>query len=64
MLQAEAELLSAIVMFFTRLGITSKDVGIKVSNRKVLRSSTLMCYCFVISLSPSLVDLFRVLLQV
>lgn len=36
--QAEAELLSAIVMFFTRLGITSDDVGIKVSNRKVLFS--------------------------
>ena len=37
-LQAEAELLSAIVMFFTRLGITSDDVGIKVSNRKVFFS--------------------------
>ncbi|KAG0591150.1 hypothetical protein KC19_1G153900 [Ceratodon purpureus] len=36
--EAEAELLSAIVMFFTRLGITSKDVGIKVSNRKVLQA--------------------------
>ena len=35
LVQAEAELLSAIVMFFTRLGITSEDVGIKVSNRKV-----------------------------
>ncbi|KAL3684003.1 hypothetical protein R1sor_002025 [Riccia sorocarpa] len=36
-LEAEAELLSAIVAFFSRLGITSKDVGIKVSNRKVLQ---------------------------
>lgn len=35
LLQAEAELLSAIVTFFTKLGITSNDVGIKVSNRKV-----------------------------
>lgn len=48
-LQAEAELLSAIVMFFSRLGITSNDVGIKVSNRKVC---DLLCYyptCSVIS---------------
>ncbi|KAG0562408.1 hypothetical protein M758_9G147800 [Ceratodon purpureus] len=36
--EAEAELLAAIVMFFERLGITSKDVGIKVSNRKVLQA--------------------------
>jgi histidyl-tRNA synthetase len=36
--EAEAELLSAIVMFFTNLGITSNDVGIKVSNRKVLQA--------------------------
>lgn len=36
--EAEAELLSAIVMFFTKLGITSNDVGIKVSNRKVLQA--------------------------
>lgn len=33
--QAEAELLSAIVAFFSKLGITSSDVGIKISNRKV-----------------------------
>lgn len=36
--EAEAELLSAIVTFFTKLGITSNDVGIKVSNRKVLQA--------------------------
>lgn len=28
--EAEAELLSAMVLFFTRVGLTSKDVGIKV----------------------------------
>ncbi len=33
--EAEAELLAAIVMFFERVGLSSKDVGIKVSNRKV-----------------------------
>jgi hypothetical protein len=33
--EAEAELLAAITTFFARLGITSKDVGIKVSSRKV-----------------------------
>lgn len=36
--EAEAELLSAIVTFFTRLGITASDVGIKISNRKVLQA--------------------------
>ena len=35
---AEAELLAAITTFFKRLGLTSNDVGIKVSNRKVLQS--------------------------
>ncbi len=34
-LQAEAELLAAITLLFERLGFTSKEVGIKVSNRKV-----------------------------
>eukprot|EP01127_Copromyxa_protea_P004784 TRINITY_DN1460_c0_g1_i1.p1 TRINITY_DN1460_c0_g1~~TRINITY_DN1460_c0_g1_i1.p1 ORF type:complete len:413 (-),score=115.26 TRINITY_DN1460_c0_g1_i1:193-1347(-) len=34
---AEAELLSAIVAFFKRVGITSKDVGIKVNSRQVLQ---------------------------
>jgi histidyl-tRNA synthetase len=34
--EAEAELLAAITTFFSRVGITSADVGIKVSSRKVL----------------------------
>ncbi|XP_057534413.1 histidine--tRNA ligase, chloroplastic/mitochondrial-like [Amaranthus tricolor] len=34
---AEAELISAIVTFFKRLGITETDVGFKVSSRKVLQ---------------------------
>ncbi len=46
-LQAEAELLSAIVTFFTRLGITASDVGIKISNRKVSKS------CIFLQLSDS-----------
>merc|ERR1719359_783318 len=33
---AEAELLSAVCAFFERVGITSKDVGLKVNSRKVL----------------------------
>lgn len=33
---AEAELLSAVVAFFESIGITSKDVGLKVNSRKVL----------------------------
>lgn len=33
---AEAELLSAVVTFFESVGITSKDVGLKVNSRKVL----------------------------
>merc|ERR1712014_8405 len=33
---AEAELLSAICTFFESVGITSKDVGLKVNSRKVL----------------------------
>eukprot|EP00955_Chlamydomonas_euryale_P102279 365408-Chlamydomonas_euryale.AAC.26 len=35
--EAEAELLAAITMFFDRVGISSQDVGIKVSSRKVLQ---------------------------
>ena len=35
-IQAEAELLRAIVLLFQRLGITSSDVGIRVSSRKVI----------------------------
>ncbi|KAI3881997.1 hypothetical protein MKX03_014566 [Papaver bracteatum] len=34
---AEAELISSMVTFFKRLGITSADVGFKVSSRKVLQ---------------------------
>ncbi|HCP48330.1 MAG TPA: hypothetical protein DIU15_19985, partial [Deltaproteobacteria bacterium] len=34
---AEAELLSAITTFFSRLGLQSTDVGIRVSSRKVLQ---------------------------
>jgi histidyl-tRNA synthetase len=33
---AEAEVLSAVVTFFESVGITSKDVGLKVNSRKVL----------------------------
>ncbi|GAX76659.1 hypothetical protein CEUSTIGMA_g4105.t1 [Chlamydomonas eustigma] len=36
--EAEAELLAAITLFFERVGLSSKDVGIKVSSRKVLQS--------------------------
>jgi len=35
-IHAEVELLSAIVNFFESVGITSKDVGLKVNSRKVL----------------------------
>ena len=35
---AEVELLSAVTLFFTNIGITSKDVGIKVNSRKVMAS--------------------------
>uniref|UniRef100_A0A7S0X107 histidine--tRNA ligase n=1 Tax=Chlamydomonas leiostraca TaxID=1034604 RepID=A0A7S0X107_9CHLO len=36
--EAEAELLAAITLFFQRVGLTSQDVGIKVSSRKVLQA--------------------------
>lgn len=36
--EAEAELLAAIASFFERVGLSSKDVGIKVSSRKVLQA--------------------------
>lgn len=36
--EAEAELLAAIVTFFRRLGLTAEDVGLKVSSRKVLQA--------------------------
>lgn len=38
--EAEAELLAAIVSFFQRLGLGPADVGLKVSSRKVLQVST------------------------
>lgn len=34
---AEAELISSVVTFFKRIGITASDVGFKVSSRKVLQ---------------------------
>lgn len=37
--EAEAELLAAMVMFFQRLGLGPTDVGLKVSSRKVLQAS-------------------------
>ncbi|XP_010935706.1 histidine--tRNA ligase, chloroplastic/mitochondrial isoform X2 [Elaeis guineensis] len=36
--RAEAELIHAIVLLFERLGVTSLDVGIRVSSRKVLQA--------------------------
>ncbi|XP_042377844.1 histidine--tRNA ligase, chloroplastic/mitochondrial-like [Zingiber officinale] len=36
--RAEAELIHAIVLLFERLGITSSDVGIRISSRKVLQA--------------------------
>ncbi|PSC70770.1 histidine-tRNA cytoplasmic isoform B [Micractinium conductrix] len=36
--EAEAELLAAIVAFFSRLGLGPADVGLKVSSRKVLQA--------------------------
>lgn len=36
--RAEAELIHAIVLLFERLGISSMDVGIRVSSRKVLQA--------------------------
>ena len=35
---AEVELLSAVCQFFTNIGITAKDIGIKVNSRKVMAS--------------------------
>ncbi|XWS66841.1 hypothetical protein CRYUN_Cryun05aG0235700 [Craigia yunnanensis] len=40
---AEAELISSIVTFFKRIGITESDVGFKISSRKVLQE-VLRCY--------------------
>lgn len=41
--EAEAELLAAITTFFSRVGLTSADVGIKVSSRKVLQQVLATC---------------------
>ncbi|KAJ8553451.1 hypothetical protein K7X08_024129 [Anisodus acutangulus] len=40
---AEAELISSIITFFKRIGLTTSDVGFKVSSRKVLQE-VLRCY--------------------
>jgi len=39
-ISAEVELLSAICTFFEKIGITSKDVGLKINSRKVLGAVT------------------------
>ena len=36
--EAEAELLAAMVMFFQRVGLSSKDVAIKISSRQLLQA--------------------------
>eukprot|EP00210_Caulerpa_lentillifera_P000150 g145.t1 len=38
--EAEVELLAALVLLFERLGLTSNDVGIKISSRKILQEVT------------------------
>ena len=45
-IEAEAELLSAMVMFFKKVGLTSEDVGIKVNSRCVHCSLYYMSDCF------------------
>jgi len=37
-MEAEAEVISAIIDFFDQVGLTSEDVSIKLSNRKLLQS--------------------------
>ena len=37
-IEAEAELLAAMVMFFQRVGLTAQDVVIKVSSRQLLQA--------------------------
>jgi N-acetyl-anhydromuramyl-L-alanine amidase AmpD len=51
-IQAEAELIQAIVLLFERLGITSSDVGIRLSSRKVSAHylllyilASIFCFC-------------------
>ncbi|CAI0407690.1 unnamed protein product [Linum tenue] len=41
---AEAELISSIVTFFKRIGITASDVGFKISSRKVVLQELLRRY--------------------
>lgn len=41
--EAEAELLAAITAFFSRVGLSSAEVGIKVSSRKVLQHVLTNC---------------------
>ena len=48
--QAEAELLHAIVLLFQRLGVTSSDVGIRVSSRKVFTLTQVSLFSFTFSL--------------
>jgi histidyl-tRNA synthetase len=36
--EAEAELLAAMVMFFQKVGLTAEDVAIKVSSRQLLQA--------------------------
>ncbi|CAK9160781.1 unnamed protein product [Ilex paraguariensis] len=43
---AEAELISSIITFFKRIGITASDVGFKVSSRKVQMEPFLVVYDF------------------
>ena len=37
--EAEAELIAAVVTFFSRVGLGAEDVGIKISNRKILETA-------------------------
>jgi histidyl-tRNA synthetase len=41
--EAEAELLAAITTFFSRVGLSSADVGIRVSSRKALQAVLARC---------------------
>ena len=50
--EAEAELLAAITTFFINVGITSADVGIKVSSRKVLQQVLTACGVDAASFGP------------
>jgi len=54
--EAEAELLGAITTFFSRVGVTSKDVGIKINSRAVLQVHAIPIFvsgCLSASLSLS-----------